>query len=325
MPNTIIMIKRILIILILFLFIWLISVSVQNEDAKKYKAKHDYSNIYKNKQNKVETPNEKKAFMFRGQGDPKNRHDLKPKLVYRGTHEEIDPNDMGLVRNPEDKKILDDGYKNFAYNTLVSSRLGFFRDINDTRHKHCLGKSFPESLPNVSVIMCFYNEDFYTLMRSVFSVVRRTPSHLLKEIFLINDNSEDKDIIQRIQNEVDQNLELSMVKFVTPEKRLGLIRARIFGARQCTGDVLVFLDSHIEANVDWLQPLLVRIKEPRTNVVTPIIDVINPDTLSYSPSPLVRGGFNWGMHFKWESLHYRVKQFDEVTTTEELNISQIYS
>ena len=150
-------------------------------------------------------------------------------------------------------------------------------------------------------------------MRSVFSVVRRTPAHLLKEIFLINDNSEDKEIIQRIQNEVDQNLELSMVKLLTPEERLGLIRARIFGARQSTGDVLVFLDSHIEANVDWLQPLLARIKESRTNVVTPIIDVINPDTLTYSPSPLVRGGFNWGMHFKWESLHYRVKQFDEVS------------
>ena len=90
------------------------------------------------------------------------------------------------------------------------------------------------------------------------------------------------------------------------------LRARIFGARQSSGDVLVFLDSHIEANVDWLQPLLARIKEARTNVVTPIIDVINPDTFSYSPSPLVRGGFNWGMHFKWESLQYRVKNFDEV-------------
>ena len=95
MPNTIIIVKRILIILILFLFIWLISISVQNEDVKKYKAKHDYSNIYKNKQNKVETPNEKKPFMFRGQGDSKNREDLKPKLVYRGTNEEIDPNDIG--------------------------------------------------------------------------------------------------------------------------------------------------------------------------------------------------------------------------------------
>ena len=64
--------------------------------------------------------------------------------------------------------------------------------------------------------------------------------------------------------------------------------------------------------MDWLQPLLARIKEERTNVVTPIIDVINPDTFSYSPSPLVRGGFNWGLHFKWESLQKRVEKFDEV-------------
>ena len=101
------------------------------------------------------------------------RDDLKPKLVYRGTNEEIDPNDIGLVKNHEDKKIRDDGYKNFAYNSLVSKRLGFHREINDTRHKQCKDKTFPENLPSSSVIICFYNEDFYTLMRSVYSVIRR--------------------------------------------------------------------------------------------------------------------------------------------------------
>ena len=89
-----------------------------------------------------------------------------------------------------------------------------------------------------------------------------------------------------------------------------MLRSRIFGARRAEGDVLVFLDSHIEANVNWLQPLLARIKESRTNVVTPIIDVINADNFNYSPSPLVRGGFNWGMNFKWEGLTSRVERFD---------------
>lgn len=62
------------------------------------------------------------------------------------------------------------------------------------------------------------------------------------------------------------------------------------------------MDSHIEVNKDWVQPLLSRIKEKESNVVVPIIDIINPDTFAYSSSPLVRGGFNWGLHFKWENL-----------------------
>lgn len=66
--------------------------------------------------------------------------------------------------------------------------------------------------------------------------------------------------------------------------------------------MLIFLDSHVEVNNGWIEPLLVRIKENNTNVVMPIIDIINADTFTYSSSPIVRGGFNWGLHFKWENL-----------------------
>lgn len=63
-------------------------------------------------------------------------------------------------------------------------------------------------------------------------------------------------------------------------------------------------------NIDWLPPLLTRLAEGVDKVdmrfshraVTPVIDVINADTFEYSASPLVRGGFNWGLHFKWDNL-----------------------
>lgn len=67
-----------------------------------------------------------------------------------------------------------------------------------------------------------------------------------------------------------------------------------------TGEVLVFLDSHCEVNAMWLQPLLAAIHQDPHTVVCPVIDIISADTLAYSSSPVVRGGFNWGLHFKWD-------------------------
>jgi polypeptide N-acetylgalactosaminyltransferase len=92
------------------------------------------------------------------------------------------------------------------------------------------------------------------------------------------------------------------VSIVRATKREGLIRGRALGASKATGDVLVFLDSHCEVNVDWLPPLLEIISRNSRTVVCPIIDMINSDTFQYNTSPLVKGGFNWGLHFQWEPL-----------------------
>lgn len=43
----------------------------------------------------------------------------------------------------------------------------------------------------------------------------------------------------------------------------------------------------------------------------PVIDIINADTFAYTASPLVRGGFNWGLHFKWENLPIGTLSKDE--------------
>lgn len=86
----------------------------------------------------------------------------------------------------------------------------------------------------------------------------------------------------QLQYYIDTRLKGYNVKIVRLPHRLGLIRARLQGARVATGDVLIFLDAHCEATVGWMEPLLSRIEEDRTAVLVPIIDVIEAKDFSYA-------------------------------------------
>lgn len=103
---------------------------------------------------------------------------------------------------------------------------------------------------------------------------------------------------------------LPKVHLIRAKTRQGLIRARLIGAKQAKGDVLVFLDSHCEANYGWLEPLLARIAHDRTIVVTPDIEVVNLRTFSYARGEggNNRGVFNWELTFKWRALPDYEKQ-----------------
>ena len=200
-----------------------------------------------------------------------------------------------------DQRKRDDGYKLYAFNILVSDNLNLHRTIPDTRHKLCSDQKYPNNLPNASIVICFYNEHNTTLFRSVHSILDRTPANLLHEIILVNDFSDSEDLHEEVKNYIEKNFD-GKVKLYKTENREGLIRARMFGAKKASGEVLIFLDSHIEVNKIWIEPLLSRIASSRTIVAMPVIDIINADTFQYTSSPLVRGGFNWGLHFKWENL-----------------------
>ena len=97
---------------------------------------------------------------------------------------------------------------------------------------------------------------------------------------------------------------LPKVKLIRSPKRIGLTQARLLGADNAKGDVLVFLDSHCEASNGWLEPMLARLKENRKLAVVPDIEVIAWKNFAYSHDrgSYNRGIFSWELMFNWGPL-----------------------
>lgn len=55
----------------------------------------------------------------------------------------------------------------------------------------CKELKYPKDLPQISIIFIFVNEALSVILRSVHSAVNHTPAHLLKEIILVDDNSDE--------------------------------------------------------------------------------------------------------------------------------------
>ncbi|XP_008941151.1 PREDICTED: polypeptide N-acetylgalactosaminyltransferase 15, partial [Merops nubicus] len=164
----------------------------------------------------------------------------------------------------------------------------------------CLQQDYDSSLPTASVIICFHDEAWSTLLRTVHSIMDTAPKAFLKDIILVDDLSQQGPLKSALSEYISK---LDGVKLIRSNKRLGVIQGRMLGAARATGDVLVFMDSHCECQKGWLEPLLARLSTNRNSVVSPVIDVIDWKTFQYYHSvSLHRGVFDWKLDFHWERV-----------------------
>lgn len=188
-------------------------------------------------------------------------------------------------------------YTLHSYNILVSDRISINRSLPDMRSESCRHVHYNiENLPTATVIIVFHNEAWSTLMRTIMSVIVRSPSQLLKQIILVDDASERKYLLKELDDAVAN---LDKVQILRSKERKGLVNARLMGARAAVGDVLVFLDAHCEVTEGWLEPLLDRAGSDDV-FICPHIDLLSEDTLAYTKSIDAHwGAFTWRLHFRW--------------------------
>mmetsp|Transcript_44763 Transcript_44763/g.83563 ORF Transcript_44763/g.83563 Transcript_44763/m.83563 type:complete len:824 (-) Transcript_44763:99-2570(-) len=210
---------------------------------------------------------------------------------------------------PEPQVILDPSTKwgtdrkphiddTVQYNVYLSDRMPLDRAVPDLRPKGCkarIDKFAWDKFAKVSIIIIAFNEATSALLRTVTSIENRSPSDLLLEVIIIDDAS-DLNLDEHFSH-------MPKVRTFRNKFRLGVARSRNYGVSLAKGEVVVFLDAHVEVGRGWLGPLLDRIHRDGKTVVAPIIDHIQEDTLEYMASPWARRGeFDWSLNFRWKNM-----------------------
>ncbi|KAL1773068.1 polypeptide N-acetylgalactosaminyltransferase-like 6, partial [Sigmodon hispidus] len=88
----------------------------------------------------------------------------------------------------EDRDDL--AYRENGFNIFVSNNIALERSLPDIRHSNCKHKMYLERLPNTSIIIPFHNEGWTSLLRTIHSIINRTPESLIEEIILVDDFSD---------------------------------------------------------------------------------------------------------------------------------------
>ncbi|NXV47893.1 GLT13 acetylgalactosaminyltransferase, partial [Uria aalge] len=235
--------------------------------------------------------------------DDKKERSLLPALRAVISRNQEGPGEMGkaVLIPKDDQEKMKELFKINQFNLMASDLIALNRSLPDVRLDGCKTKVYPDELPNTSVVIVFHNEAWSTLLRTVYSVINRSPHRLLSEIILVDDASEREFLKASLENYV-KNLEVP-IKIIRMEQRSGLIRARLRGAAASKGQVITFLDAHCECTLGWLEPLLARIKEDsRRSVPSAACPVIIAST-----SALERRGGSEGVESCW--LRAKVSAF----------------
>ncbi len=205
-------------------------------------------------------------------------------------------------------------FYHYELNATRAQTMAMYARVPEPRTVECQQRTYPGMDHfRVSIIIPFHNELWAVLVRCIYSIIYRTPYQLIHEIILIDDASSETNLAQPLSKFVSLTPKTRLLRLSSHE---GLMRARMVGARIATGDILVFMDAHIECTVGWLPPLLYLIKQQPTTIAIPVVDSLNPSTLAYfHPTYTLWGTFSWELDFVWRDGYERFSDMSDPYNT----------
>ncbi|XP_029646622.2 polypeptide N-acetylgalactosaminyltransferase 13-like [Octopus sinensis] len=268
---------------------------------------------FPNKENITSNSSKKLSLKTDNSGNPLIYNYGKNNLSLKGE------NGSGVILKPKEEekaKILSEEYN---VNVYISDLIPLNRMVPDSRPVGCKNQTFDESyMPQAAAIVTVYNEWPSILLRTIYSIINRTPRNLLKEIIIVDDNSDLEFYKEYLDIYIKDHFDTDLVKLIRLKERGGLIKARMEAIKYVTAEVVCILDSHMEVNINWLQPLLVEIMKNRSTLAMGQLDYINRNTFKYefNRDYKTRYGFNWD--FKFFEQYFRPDQMLNKKVTDTL-------
>lgn len=161
------------------------------------------------------------------------------------------------------------------------------------------------ALPTVSVIMTMRNEQPGMVSLTTHAILARTPPELLVEVIIINDSDLKDTAEMRALERVSEK-----VVHIHTKEREGCARSRLIGARVAKGEVLMFIDSHVEMlSSTWYQHLVLPILENPRTVTSQQLQYMG-DLANHTYNDLASRGSHYGavtekFFFGYESYRFK--------------------
>ncbi|KPU78413.1 uncharacterized protein Dana_GF26495 [Drosophila ananassae] len=194
------------------------------------------------------------------------------------------------------------GWQRYQYNAWLAERIPLRRSLPDFRDKRCQNYTYDEDSDEMrpaSLVVIFRNEQLMVLLRSLHSLVSRTPRHLYHELLLVDDHSDagfwKEELSVFFFDTYVRRYLYPKARIFHLQEQVGLIKARVFAANEAKTETLVFVDAQVEVTAGWLTPLLDSISEQSLTLATPVLDRIDEQTMEYRRSSEKRAIFDWSL------------------------------